>query len=69
MAENKPKTYYRTIARVENIIGVSCVVTLLADVARNLAEACHGGDGSEEWNQAFHMLRAFAVEIQTQLQE
>jgi HD-like signal output (HDOD) protein len=70
--ENKPKTYYRSVARAENMIGVSGVITLLADVARNRAEACAKAQDSHAqamWSTAFERLRAFAAEVGRQLEE
>lgn len=69
--ENKPKTYQRSVDRIEMIIGTSGVLTLLAERARRRAEACNqaGGDGSEEWNEAFEKLRAMAAEMGKLLRE
>lgn len=72
MAENKPKTYYNSISRAENMVGVSGVLYLLADKCRNRAEACAAANdafGAELWRKAFDDLRADATRYATHLEE
>jgi predicted LPLAT superfamily acyltransferase len=70
--ENKPKTYQRSINRAEDVIGVSGVVTLLAERARQRAEYCARVDPNGDnprWNDAYIRLREFAVKIGALLEE
>ncbi len=63
--------YLPTIERMEEEIGVTGVLILLAEQCRTRATNCRlaGEDGADEWSAAFYLIRKLRSEIGPLLQE